>query len=403
MASYVSWGTRKALGRRYALDPAQQLAQQRLEEEYALVPGREAKALQESQFSRNLALTKEQMSSSREAGIVGTMGNLGTTALMLNYMKPIAPAVSQGLAGWNPLVGPITKSSVVTGTAPGAAAGAGTETGVALGTGAAGGVAAGNAFNAAQLAAIESGASYETIGALGSSGIPPALMDTAAMTAEGGAAATEVGASAAGTSATGVASAPAGLGIGTAAGAGAVGGFIGGKLGQPIGEAIGLGGQNERATVGGAVVGAGATWAAGAMMGAPAGPVGIAVGAVVGGVVGLVTGGKRCLIVTACTDSNSYEVEIARIYRDTYLDEQQLRGYYCLAEKIVPILERNEKVRKSVKKWLVDRLIDYGEYRIGLKSSPRILSYIISKIFLGLIKAIGMTIPRYVRVNGEVF
>ena len=46
--------------------------------------------------------------------------------------------------------------------------------------------------------------------------------------------------------------------------------------------------QKERATVGGAVVGAGATWTVGAMMGAPAGPVGIAVGAVVGGVVGLV-------------------------------------------------------------------------------------------------------------------
>ena len=95
--------------------------------------------------------------------------------------------------------------------------------------------------------------------------------------------------------------------------------FIGGKLGQPIGEAIGLGGQNERATVGGAVVGAGATWAAGAMMGAPAGPVGIAVGAVVGGVVGLVTGGKRCLIVTACTDSNSYEVEITAVFIETLI------------------------------------------------------------------------------------
>jgi hypothetical protein len=111
-----------------------------------------------------------------------------------------------------------------------------------------------------------------------------------------------------------------------------------------------------------------------------------------------------CIIVTACTNRDSYEVEIARTFRDQFLDADQLRGYYALAERIVPMLERNEKARKNVKKWLVDRLIDYGAYRLGLKDTqPRWSSVAVSGAFLKTIKIIGMILPRYVRANGEVY
>ncbi|MEN6423326.1 MAG: hypothetical protein ABFD76_15410 [Smithella sp.] len=113
---------------------------------------------------------------------------------------------------------------------------------------------------------------------------------------------------------------------------------------------------------------------------------------------------SMCIIVTACTSKNSPEVEIARQYRDKFLDAGQLRGYYALAEKVVPALERNNKARKAVKKYLVDRLIDYGEYRLGLKTKrPMLSSFIISKAFLGVIKLIGFVLPQYIRKNGEVY
>lgn len=111
-----------------------------------------------------------------------------------------------------------------------------------------------------------------------------------------------------------------------------------------------------------------------------------------------------CIIITACTSPDSYEVEIARKFRDKFLDADQLRGYYALAERIVPMLERNENARKNVKKWLVDRLIDYGAYHLGLKDTrPRWSSVAVARVFLKTIKIAGMILPRYVRANGEVF
>jgi hypothetical protein len=179
---------------------------------------------------------------------------------------------------------------------------------------------------------------------------------------------------------------------------------VGGKLGQSVGEKLGIGGKAERGAVGGALGGAGAAWAMGAMMGTAAGPVGMAVGAAVGAVVGLVSGKSGCIIVTACTDSNSYEVNVARQYRDKFLDRDQLRGYYALAERIVPILEKNARIKSQVKSRLVDRLIDYGEWKLDLKKKkPLIASVIVSKAFLGLCKTVGFVLPEYVRLNGEVY
>lgn len=122
----------------------------------------------------------------------------------------------------------------------------------------------------------------------------------------------------------------------------------------------------------------------------------------IGGVFEALDGG--CIIITACTDRNSYEVEIARKYRDKFLDKDQLRGYYYLAEKIVPILERSEKAKKFCKKWLVDKLVDYGEKRLGKRQRPaQLMSIITAKGFLATIKIVGLIIPHYVRANGEIY
>jgi hypothetical protein len=111
-----------------------------------------------------------------------------------------------------------------------------------------------------------------------------------------------------------------------------------------------------------------------------------------------------CIIVTACTSSDSYEVGVARRYRDEFLDKDQLRGYYILAERVVPVMEKNEKAKNLIKKMLVIPLIRYGEYSMGLKVKRcSITDYIISKLFLGVIKTIGLIIPHYIRQNGEVY
>ena len=85
------------------------------------------------------------------------------------------------------------------------------------------------------------------------------------------------------------------------------------------------------------------------------------------------------------------------------MDQDQLRGYYALAERIVPSIERNAKIRINVKKHLVDRLVDYGAYKLGKKSSAKMSSKIVSISFLALIKFIGLILPEYTRANGEVY
>ena len=128
--AYVSFKTRKALGRRYGVDPALLLESERLQAEYSLAPGREARALQESQFARGMELQREGMKGAERGGMVGTAGNLLTTGLMINYLKSTPPALQARLVGWNPLnTGQITNVVTRTGVSlpgtTGMAAGAG--------------------------------------------------------------------------------------------------------------------------------------------------------------------------------------------------------------------------------------------------------------------------------------
>ncbi|MCK9276381.1 MAG: hypothetical protein M0P57_14985 [Syntrophales bacterium] len=137
------------------------------------------------------------------------------------------------------------------------------------------------------------------------------------------------------------------------------------------------------ATAAGAGIGAYA--AAGTAVG---GPVGAAIGAGIGLVVGLFTN-KDCIIVTACTSPDSYEVDIARKYRDTYLDETTLTGYYLIAPSIAKVIEEVKPFKWLVKKILVDRLIDYGESALGIKPMKFITSPLVTGLFLGMCYKIG--------------
>jgi hypothetical protein len=121
-----------------------------------------------------------------------------------------------------------------------------------------------------------------------------------------------------------------------------------------------------------------------------------------GGLWGALSGG--CVIVTACTDRHAPEVEIAREYRDKYLSPDQLRGYYMIAEKVVPRIERSNRLKKFVKRILVDNLIEYGRFALGKTTKkPGIASRIITRSFLALCEATGRTRKTFTRSNGEVF
>jgi hypothetical protein len=111
---------------------------------------------------------------------------------------------------------------------------------------------------------------------------------------------------------------------------------------------------------------------------------------------------SRCIIVTACTSPESEEVNITREYRDKYLTPEQLRGYYMIAQKVVPAIAGSAAVKWFVKRFLVDNLIAYGRHALGKGPRPGLSSTLITRGFLALCNAVGSRKPSFVRVNGEI-
>ena len=116
-----------------------------------------------------------------------------------------------------------------------------------------------------------------------------------------------------------------------------------------------------------------------------------------------------CIIVTACCGRDSLGVMIAREYRDRFADRKTLRGYYMIAEVIVPVMVKSKKIRAWVKNHIVDRLCVYGLHRLneadGKKHDwkPDRKTELTAKGFLFLCRAAG-SLRKFFRrsVTGEV-
>lgn len=112
--------------------------------------------------------------------------------------------------------------------------------------------------------------------------------------------------------------------------------------------------------------------------------------------------GLGCIIITACTNSDSEEVNIVRRYRDKIMLPETLRGYYMIAEKVVPLIHKSDKLKRFLKKHLVDSLATTCEWK--LKETHTIPSWkarIITGLFLGTCCLLGNTKSCFVRYNGE--
>ncbi len=112
---------------------------------------------------------------------------------------------------------------------------------------------------------------------------------------------------------------------------------------------------------------------------------------------------SRCIIVTACTSPDSPEVNITREYRDKFLTPEELRGYYMIAEKTVPLIHQSPLVRRLIKSCLVDPLIACGRFELGYtRRIPSLFDRLVKRSFLGLCRLAGRTRSSFVRLNGEI-
>jgi hypothetical protein len=111
--------------------------------------------------------------------------------------------------------------------------------------------------------------------------------------------------------------------------------------------------------------------------------------------------GFGCIIVSAAHGRDSEEVNITREFRDKYMDKESLRGYYAIAERVVPKMETDPTIMDEVKHDLVDKLIDFGAYKLGKKDACAPESEKVSAEFLAVCKKMGEGLPVYTRINGE--
>jgi len=174
------------------------------------------------------------------------------------------------------------------------------------------------------------------------------------------------------------------------------------------GAGAGEGGGTDWGGIAGSVLGAGTaaaltlgTAGTGAVLAHPllalqAGGLG---GAVSAGLIGAGIGGKigsavgsGCIIITACTGRDSYEVQVARKFRDSFMDPITLGGYYVLCERVVPTLRRSRLARRLARVLLVNPLVDFGERALGYrKSLEKPSSGWITRAFITLCNLIGRT------------
>lgn len=265
----VSFKQRRALGKRYAIDPAYLLEAQRLDKQISQQPYYAQLAEQQRQFAIQQKNQEDAQKDASQGEMVSGITNLATLPAIM-YGKDIVKGVgglfsaATGTSAVTPAITTggtaVASNAALTGGAN-AITGAATTTGsVATGAAAPGAMMA-SAATAPQVIATDAVLTASAEGAVGSS--------------SGAAATSGLGAT---------------LGGGLAAvGGGVSGGFAGSALGQLIGDKLGIGGKNERGAVGGALGGAAGGWLMGASIGSVGGPVGAVVGAVVGGVIGLVS------------------------------------------------------------------------------------------------------------------
>ena len=97
-----------------------------------------------------------------------------------------------------------------------------------------------------------------------------------------------------------------------------------------------------------------------------------------------------------------YEIEITRLYRDFYMSTQQLRGYYILAEFLVPRMLRSARVMAWVRHNVVDCAVPYCEWKLKLRKFPSLSKVLRALLFLALCSCIGWPFHRFQRSNGEI-
>lgn len=116
-------------------------------------------------------------------------------------------------------------------------------------------------------------------------------------------------------------------------------------------------------------------------------------------------GGGCCFIFLEGRYGNGKMDAVVRRYRDEYMTLRNQRGYYKLAEVLVPLMRKSRVMKFLVQKTMCDPMVAYGKfhYQVGSKSD-RLLGRLFTPLvrgWLGLFDYLGND-HAFIRENGEV-
>lgn len=188
-----------------------------------------------------------------------------------------------------------------------------------------------------------------------------------------------------------------------------------GKLGEKAGLSSGIASAGANIATAGinyginrAIVGKKATGSEQAVSDVATTAAAFALGGPVGAGVNLLSIGgrelfKKCIIVSSACGIDSEEVKIAKEFQEKYMTRKHNLGYYFIADKIVPMMEKVPEFKEFIRTELVEHLLKVGRFKLGYSDErPSNISCIITNNFLTLCLEIGNTMKSYQRVGGEV-
>ena len=111
-------------------------------------------------------------------------------------------------------------------------------------------------------------------------------------------------------------------------------------------------------------------------------------------------GGGCCFIMLEARYGNGTMDEVVRRYRDEYMTQRNRRGYYKLAEVLVPLMRKSKVFKWVVTKTFADPLVAYGKYYYG-QNKYGVLYSPIKSFWMKVFDVLGGK-TEFIRENGEV-
>ena len=111
-------------------------------------------------------------------------------------------------------------------------------------------------------------------------------------------------------------------------------------------------------------------------------------------------GGGCCFIMLEARYGNGTMDEVVRRYRDEYMTDRNRRGYYRMAEVLVPLMRKSKTFKWIITKTFADPLVSYGKYYYGQNKHGVIYSPL-KNFWMKVFDVVGGD-TKFIRENGEV-